>query len=548
VTPVTRAAAHAEARPAAEAEASGVFESVDLHFADMLTRRAGVADASFATAVALAAKAVRLEHVCMDVDVRGIDLLWRSDAADVPAAPSPATLLAALRAAGPVVEVVDEGSAVDELGDALVVLSGTRCYLRRYALLEQLVAARLRTTTALTMPAGAASALAVLAAAADASQLDAVRRSLEAPVSVIAGGPGTGKTTTIALLLRVLRALEDPLEVALAAPTGKAAARLDEAVRAALGGDGAEGPGTVTIHRLLGIGRDGVSRGRRRIGADVVVVDEASMVSLPLLAEVLRRTRDDARVVLVGDPDQLASIEVGAVLSDVVEASGDPSSGVAVSTLTVAHRFAEAAGVAALADAVRGGAASAVDAAITAHSSQLARILPDARRTAVVDHVVDHATLVITAARRGDAAGAHALVSSLGVLCATRLGDGSTDWWRREIERRLVERGVLGRRDVDYVGRPLLVTRNDPLTGLTNGSIGVVVASGRDRVAAFDAGSFPVAAVAAADTVWALTIHKSQGSEYDEVVVSLPGPESPVLTRELVYTAVTARRDLVTAV
>jgi exodeoxyribonuclease V alpha subunit len=529
----------------AEAAVSGVFASLDLHVADMVARRAGVGDPVFATAVALAAKAVRLEHVCVDVDALGIGLLWTSDEGEPVAAPEPSALLAALVAAGPVVEVVAEGADVAESGDAPIVLSGTRCYLRRYALLEQQVAARLRADGDLPALDGVETALAALAASADASQVAAVRRALHSPVSVIAGGPGTGKTTTIALLLQVLRSLDAPLVVALATPTGKAATRLDQAVRLAMGDDETI-PRAQTLHRLLGIGRDGVVRGRRLLEADVVVVDEASMVSLPILAEALGRTRPDARVVLVGDPDQLASIEVGAVLSDIVEAAASPSSGVAVSVLETPHRFAEAAGVAELAAAVRSGGLAAVDTAVAEHPAQLALHAPDARRDEVVEHVVAHAASVIEAARAGDASRALGLVSALGVLCATRRGDGSTEWWRREIERHLVDRGVLRLRDADYVGRPLLVTRNDPLTGLTNGSVGVVVADRTGRAAVFDAGTFPVAAVSAAETVWALTIHKSQGSEYDEVVVSLPGPESPILTRELVYTAVTRSRRAVT--
>ena len=138
------------------------------------------------------------------------------------------------------------------------------------------------------------------------------------------------------------------------------------------------------------------------------------------------------------------------------------------------------------------------------------------------------------------------LVGSFGTLCATREGDGSTAWWRRGIEARLVDLGLVGARDVDYVGRPLLVTRNDPLTGLLNGSVGVVVARGADRVAVFDVGVFELSSVPRAETVWALTIHKSQGSEYDEVVVSLPRAESLILTRELLYTAVTRSRGAVT--
>ena len=132
------------------------------------------------------------------------------------------------------------------------------------------------------------------------------------------------------------------------------------------------------------------------------------------------------------------------------------------------------------------------------------------------------------------------------MLCAHKRGDGSTAWWRRHVERRLVELGVLRPRDADYPGRPLLVTRNDPLTGLSNGMTGVVVAHDDGPLVAFETGTLPLAAVAFAETAWALTIHKSQGSEFDDVVVSLPEATSELLTRELVYTAVTRARRAVT--
>ena len=530
------------------AERSGVFAAGDLAFAEMVVRRAGIADTLCATALALAAKAVRLDHVCADLSASGIALLWSSDDGEVPAvaAPSSKALLGALSGAGALVERVAEGADVDRLGDAPIVLSAHRCYLRRYALLEQFVADRLGGLVQLKEPSGLDAVLDAVALGADVAQRDAVRRAFTSPVSVIAGGPGTGKTTTVALVLRVAGALADPLTVALAAPTGKAAARLDEAVRAAMP-DADVLPRARTLHRLLGVGRDGVAHSQRLLDEDVIVVDEASMVSLPLLAATLSRTRPDARVILVGDPDQLASIEVGAVLADVVEAAAAAPRGVVVSTLTTAHRFEDARGVPSLATAIRSGSVAELDTAIAAHPD-LDSLTPDGGLDALVARVTDHAVAQLHAARAGDADGALSLVASLGVLCATKRGRGSTAWWNAAIESALVARGLLRRRDVDYVGRPLLVTRNDPLTGLANGMIGVVVADGDDRQAVFEIGAFSPQAVAWAETVWALTIHKSQGSEYDEVVVSLPGPDSPILTRELVYTAVTRARRSVTIV
>jgi exodeoxyribonuclease V alpha subunit len=531
------------------ARASGVLGPLEVEFAELFARRARVTDPQLALALALAAKAVRLDHVCVDLDDEGIGLLWRGeDGEPVELDPPVASRLRdALVACDRLVEVTAEGADVHEHGTAPVVLSGTRCYLRRYAILEQRVVAKLRGAAASPDTEGIDRALSAVAGRLDATQALAVRRALESEVSVIAGGPGTGKTTAIAALLEAAGTISPPLRVALAAPTGKAAARLDEAVRSVHPELVDVAARARTIHALLGIGRDGVARRRTRLDCDLLVIDEASMVSLPILSMVLDAVRPGAGVVLVGDPDQLASIEVGAVLSDVVDAATQREGAVVVTTLDTSHRFAEGAGVAALADAVRTGSAAAVDAAVKGYP-ELEAVRPGRGRDAVVRRVVDHAESVVAAARRGDEALALGLVGELGVLCGTRHGDGSTDWWSATVEDHLVRRGTVRRRDRDYVGRPLLVTRNDPLTGLTNGMTGVVVARGDDRRAAFEIGEFALASVPWTETAWALTIHKSQGSEYGEVVVSLPCADSRVLTRELVYTAVTRARRAVTLV
>jgi exodeoxyribonuclease V alpha subunit len=530
-----------------DASALGVVGGVDRHFAELLVRRGGLDDPLAAIAAALCAKAVRLEHVCAVFDEPGVELLWRGDEGPAPDPPAPGALLAALARHPRVVEVAPEGADVDVGGEHPLVVSGPRGYLRRYALLEQLVADRLLAVHPLGLPDGADAALEAHGAAADEEQRAAIRRALGAPVSVIAGGPGTGKTTTVAVLLAVAAHTDPPLTVALAAPTGKAATRLNQVVHAATSEptDRGDVPTATTLHQLLGIGRDGIGRRRSFLDADVVVVDEASMVSLPLLAETLRRTRPDARVVLVGDPDQLASIEVGAVLADVVEAADAGSEGVVVSRLATSHRFGDAGGVAALAAGVRDGSIAAVDEAVSTHAS-VRRLDPVIARSEVVDVVVHRAVELIEAARAGDGDAALAAYASLGVLCAHKRGDGSTAWWGRTVERRLVELGVLRVRDLDYLGRPLLVTRNDPLTKLMNGMTGIVIDGGDAPVVAFETGVFALSAVAFAETAWALTIHKSQGSEFDDVVVSLPEATSELLTRELVYTAVTRARRGVT--
>lgn len=524
----------------------GILGSLETHLAAMLERRAGPLPKGARLACALAAKAVRLEHVCLELTERGIDQVWRTaDGEPAAGAPDPVGLLGELRDARGAVELAEVGAEVDAAGAAPAVLAGHRLYLRRYAVLEQAVAARLRTATPLERE-GAAEAVATVAGRLDPAQRDAVHRALTSEVSVIAGGPGTGKTTTVAALLEAATSLREPCRVALAAPTGKAAARLDEAVRALHPASVQDPPVRAqTLHRLLGLGPSG--QRPRPVDADLVVIDEASMLSLPLLADLLGAVPRAAGVVLVGDPDQLASVEVGAVLSDVVAAAA-AGAGVVVTTLATPHRFDADAGGLAIAPTVRAGDADAVEAALGSGAAHLRRAADGPGRDRVLDEVVDHAARVVELARRGDGDGALGQLTSLGLLCGTRQGDGSTAWWQRAIESRLARRGLLAARDPDYPGRPLLVARNDPLIGLANGDLGVVVADGDGRRVAFAGRTVALESAPWVETAWALTIHKSQGSEFDDVVVSLPPATNRVLCRELVYTAVTRARRGVTVV
>ena len=385
----------------------------------------------------------------------------------------------------------------------------------------------------------------------------AVRRRF----AVVAGGPGTGKTTTVARIVALLAeqaaaaGAPAPL-VALAAPTGKAAARLEEAVHdeasALPVADAVReqllGLSASTLHRLLGWRPGSHSRFRHdrgnRLPHDVVVVDETSMVSLSLMARLVEAVRPEARLVLVGDPGQLASIEAGAVLGDIVGAAGE---GIVV----LEHVYRYGAGIDALAAAVRAGDGDAALAALRAGHDDVTWIAVDAGDPAaqaalapVRDGAVGAARAVIEAAGTGDARGAIDALGAFRVLCAHRRGAYGVTVWTARIEGWLA--GELGGGRW-YPGRPLLVTENDYGLRLYNGDTGVVVATAGGRVsAAFERRggivTFPPARLAAVDTVYAMTVHKSQGSQFGTAAVLLPAPTSQVLTRELLYTAVTRAR------
>jgi len=251
--------------------------------------------------------------------------------------------------------------------------------------------------------------------------------------------------------------------------------------------------------------------------------------------------------VLVGDPDQLASIEVGAVLGDLVARPGTP-----VVRLEVMHRFSETTDIPALAAAIRTGDPARVDAAVRGRGIEFIPVdatrAGPARLAGVRDDVVAAGRAVVTAARKGDATEALARIRGHQVLCAHREGVYGVREWGRQAEawlRRSVE--GYGREGAWYVGRPLLITQNDHQLRLYNGDVGVVVAHDGGVRAAFERDGDVVREIpgrlGAVDTVHALSIHRSQGSQYERVTVVLPPASSPLMTRELLYTAVTRAQE-----
>jgi exodeoxyribonuclease V alpha subunit len=398
-----------------------------------------------------------------------------------------------------------------------------------------------------------------------AEQRDAAERAARRWTTILTGGPGTGKTTALARLLAVLAtqpaaAGAPPLRVALAAPTGKAAARMKEAVAAVADADGftdaerawLKGLEASTMHRLLGFRPDNGTRfrhdRRHRLPHDVVVVDESSMVSLTLMARLVEAVRPDSRLLLVGDPDQLASIEAGTVLRDLVTGWGSgPASPVA--HLAREHRFGDEIGR--LAAAVRDGEADRAIEVLRAGHAGVRLIDPEQLTDTVQGLVLPGARAMRAAAEAGDVDAALAELDRHRLLCAHREGPYGAETWNQQVERWIDEDAGHALSRPWFAGRPVLVTENDRGLRLYNGDTGVTVPAGEGLavvIAEQDRRRFAPSRLGAVHTAYAMTVHRSQGSQFEHVTVLLPGDESRLLTRELLYTALTRAQTSVTLV
>lgn len=553
---------------------AGVIGASDVQVARHLGALAGEGDERVLLAVALTTRAVRAGSVCLHLeDAPTFAAADTEDAlvdTDLPW-PEPAAWQAALEGS-PLVSV-----GVDGPVDRPVRWVGGRLYLDRYwrdeAVVRREVDARLRSQV------GGVDDDRLLASLGrlfpdDSRQRLAAAAVVTGRLTVLTGGPGTGKTTTVARLLAVLQDVAGPLRIALAAPTGKAAARLQEAVHEVVAGlepADRERVGTLTastVHRLLGWLPGSSTRFRHGPGQhlpfDVVVVDETSMVSLPLMARLLEALRPDARLLLVGDPDQLASVEAGAVLGDLVArtpAQDDAAAGSVVRLVTV-HRQDERSAILPLAAAIRAGDAEETLRLLRAGDpsvelTELAEDHPGGGASAALRADATAAgRALVEAARAGDATAALRALGSHRLMVAHRRGPAGVAHWSALVEQWVAEAvgpDPQGRSTPWFAGRPLLVTANDRETGLYNGDTGVVVADGDGGVVAVlgDPGA-PVRVrphrLPAVETVHAMTVHRGQGSQFDRVSIVLPPASSPLLTRELLYTAVTRASELVRVV
>jgi exodeoxyribonuclease V alpha subunit len=405
---------------------------------------------------------------------------------------------------------------------------------------------------------------------------------------VISGGPGTGKTSTVVKVLALLLEQQggESCRIALAAPTGKAAARLKESI---MGGVQSTDevrsliPEDVfTLHRLLGYLKGSCSfrhNSENPLPYDIVIVDEASMVSLPLMAKLVDALRQDTRLILLGDRDQLASVEAGAVLGDIcntgaihgfsaafaslaaglsgdrlpVEESNGPL-GDAVVLLKKSYRFASAGGIGKVGALVNAGEGAAALAAFLDPDLADISMAPTPQATALGEALAERIVAGFSAyLKAGTAEEAFAEYGRFRILCAMRSGPFGVEAINALVQERLAKAGLIHPEGRWYAGEPVMITCNDYNLGLFNGDVGLILPdpeSGQELRAFFPSGTGSMRKVLPLrlpehESAFAMTVHKSQGSEFDRVLLILPNRDAPLLTRELLYTGITRAKSSV---
>ncbi len=574
--------------------AAGVLQEIDFHFARSVRRLDPGASEWVPAAAALCSRAVQAGHVCLDlvqlvntplVDSRGErhDVAW----------PDPSQWA----------EWLSRSPLVGKVGEACaLVLDGDRVYLPRYATYQMELAdaltkrARERCeideqalSSSIQRHFGAPSAA---EQAADHQRLAALLCACRL-LTIISGGPGTGKTTTVAKILTILTELaldagQAAPRITLLAPTGKAAQRLSdslangllqlnvsEEVRALVSVEAS------TIHRALGTSARTPTRfvrnRHRPLTADVVLVDEASMVDLALMSKLVEAVPSRARLLMLGDKDQLASVEAGAIFGDIFNADADHSYSDDFAELAARHgvpglpaggapaglqdctvhlernyRYGDDSTIAKLATGLRRGNSAAV-VEVFGEGGSVAWIRPQADSdvfdSQLQELIVENYRPLLT---RVDPATRLKALSNFRVLCAHRAGARGVSGLNELAEKALARADLITPDVAAYDGRPIMVTENDYQTQLFNGDVGVLCKDAETgRIWAWFAAAdgvrrLPVSRLPQHETVFAMTVHKSQGSEFDHVALVLPEGPSPVLCRELIYTGVTRARERIT--
>ncbi len=542
---------------------------IDYHFARTIGTLANESREELLVAAALTSAHLGAGHVCLELESIAGQAANLEDESPRHF-PSLAPWLSAI-AESP---MVSNGEAPTPL-----VLTGHgRLYLRRYWLHEQFIAKSI--LARIDEPSAAsgemAGALDALFPAADKhdKQRQAAQLAGQHQFAVVSGGPGTGKTFTVvkilALLVEQAFAANLPApRMTLVAPTGKAAARLAESIQKAKQAlpssqrvKAAITEEASTIHRALGSIPKSSTRFRHnadnRLLTDLVLVDEASMVNVALMSRLLAAIPEHARLILLGDKDQLASVDAGAVLGDICntgyirsKSPQQPRIAPCITHLTKSYRYREGSGIAALATAINEGHADQAIQILRADSHpevELQKPLPGHHLGATLQVQIMkgyHSLREATAPKQA--------LHSLGefrVLCAHQNGHASVKTVNREVRNHLETLGRVPPSSEYYHGQPIMIRVNDYDQRLYNGDVGVVLNTAEGLRVFFEVPGAPPRALTPArlpshSPVYAMSIHKSQGSEFSDIAVVMPPEASPVLTRELLYTAITrAKKSL----
>jgi exodeoxyribonuclease V alpha subunit len=568
---------------------SNYFSDLDIHFAGLMARLSGSTTESLLLAAALAGRCRREGHICLDLSLFA-EKKWGKENPDLPMGPPLKAWLNDLKNA----ETVGSPGEYKPL-----ILEGTRLYLYRYWNYEKqlldFLKARSRQDSPLWENQKLERGLARLFPQSEPGHTDwqkvAAYTAAVKKLCIISGGPGTGKTFTIAKILALLLDLENrPLRIALAAPTGKAAARLQEALQiAAEALNGSEAikaaipREAATLHRLLKPIPDSPyfqHNAANPLPFDAVVIDEASMVDLALLSKLVLALSDDSRLILLGDKDQLASVEAGSVLGDICDSGqehqfsgifregyqratgetlpvpevepGDIGIRDSIIQLKKSYRFGPSSGIGAVSRAVNQGKSLEAMALLKNHTQKdihwkdlpHPKALPSRLKELVIRGFSEYLGADTPES-------ALALFGHFRILCALREGPLGVQALNFQVEKILRQANLIPKGDLWYPGRPVMVTQNDYTLKLFNGDIGIALmdAQADNQLRIFfpslDGGlrKFMPLRLPEHETVYAMTVHKSQGSEFQRILFILPEAAIPLLTRELIYTALSRARE-----
>ncbi len=544
---------------------SGLFDSIDIHFAKFILGHR-IAVKNDAVIAAFASRAVQKGHSCFDIEIfienerkvfleKGVEIpafeVWK--------------------------DACEKSRLVGVPGEKLpLVFDGKRIYLYRYWRYETNIASSITERSFLPEKNVDESILDKLNLIFPADengenlQREGALKALKKYFSIISGGPGTGKTTTVANIIALFIESFPDVRIALAAPTGKAAARMNESIKGSIlrlrenfSKDVAEAVSSIsgiTIHRLLGSKPDSIDFRHdkyNQLDYDLIVIDEASMISLSLFSRFLDAVPLDSTIILLGDKDQLASVEAGSILADITGCVSDESSDFnsCVTVLKKSYRFDSVKGIGNLSRAVNNLEsperifklfASDENSGIEFKDIFSERDLEDFVKERCICGYRDFI-------EEKDVAEALKKINKFRFLCSLRKGYAGVENVNTLVERFLKEAGLLNPTALNYENRLVMVTENDYSLGLFNGDVGILRKDETGEIRAFFESSNGIRTISTSmlpsvETVFAMTVHKSQGSEFDEAVFILPFEENPVVTAELVYTAVTrAKKKAVVA-